>query len=53
MGKRYLQKCAQHVGGEYVDADLDGNLHNGVVVFMITLVIDFLSVVAKASSEKS
>ena len=31
----YLQKCAQYAGGEYVGADVDGNLYNSVVVFMI------------------
>ena len=33
VDKMYLQKCTQFAGGEYVGADLEGNLY--IVVFMI------------------
>ena len=49
----YLQKCAQYAGGEYVDADLDGNLYKWRCGVYDELIKDFLSLVAKASSEKS
>ena len=31
----YLQKGTQYQGGEYVDADEEGNLYKGIVAFMV------------------
>ena len=31
----YLQKCTQFHGGEYIGADVEGNLYKGVVALMI------------------
>ena len=46
-----FQKCTQFAGGEYVGADLEGNLYTGTVVFMINDIKTSLSVVVKASLE--
>ena len=47
----YLHKCAQFGGGEYVGTDLEGNLYNRIVVFMINGVQTSLSIVVKACPE--
>ena len=31
----YLQKAAQYQSGEYVGVDEEGNLHKGIVAFMV------------------
>ena len=51
VDEMYLQKCAQFSGGEYVGADLEGNLYNGIVVFMIKGLKTSLSIVVKACPE--
>ena len=40
----YLQKCTQFAGGEYVGADLEGNLYIDIIVFMINGIKTSLSI---------
>ena len=35
IDEMYLQKSAQYQSGEYVEIDEEGNLHKGVVAFMV------------------
>ena len=48
VDEMYLQKRAQFAGGEYVGVDLEENLYNGIVVFMINGLKTSLSIVVKA-----
>ena len=48
----YLQKRAQYVGGKYVGADVEGNLHNGIIVFMSNGLQSTLSVVKACPETK-
>ena len=47
----YLQKCAQFDGGEYIGADVEGNLYKGVVALMIQGLKKSISFVIKALPE--
>ena len=47
----YLQKCTQFHGGEYVGADVEGNLYKGVVALMIRGLKKSISFVIKALPE--
>jgi len=51
VDEMYLQKCVQYAAGEYVGADSDANLYNGIVVFMIHGLKTSLSLVIKACPE--
>ena len=51
VDEKYLQKRAQFAGGEYVGADSEKNLFNGVIVFMINGQKTSLSIVVKACPE--
>ena len=51
VDEMYLQKRAQFAGGEYVGVDLEENLYNGIVVFMINGLKTSLSIVVKACPE--
>ena len=35
VDERCLHKVAQHQAGEYVGADEEGNLHKGIIAFML------------------
>ena len=47
----YLQKCTQFHGGEYIGADVEGNLYKGVVALMIQGLKKSISFVIKALPE--
>ena len=47
----YLQKCTQFHGGEYIGADVEGNLYKGVVALIIQGLKKSISFVIKALPE--
>ena len=49
----YLRKCAEFHGSEFIDANENGNLSKGIVVFMIAGLKNSLSLVVCASPEIS
>ena len=53
VDEMYLQKCTQFAGGEYVGADLEGNLYTGIVVFMINCIKTSLSIVVSIPREQT
>ena len=50
-GEMYLQKCTQFHGGEYIGANVEGNLYKSVVAFMIRGLNKSISFVIKALPE--
>ena len=49
----YLQKSTKYHGGEYIGADNEGELFNGVNVFMIVGLKKSVPIVVRASPETS
>ena len=53
VDEMYLQKGTQFHGGEYIGADEDGNLYEGIVVLMIAGLKKSIPYVIKACPEIS
>ena len=53
VDEMYLQKGIQFHGGEYIGADVDGNLYKGTVVLMIAGLKKSIPYVIKACPEIS
>ena len=53
VDEMYLQKRVQYHNGDYVGADAEGNLYNGVVAFLIVSLKTSVPCVVKALPEAS
>ena len=51
VDERYLQKCIQYAGGQYIGADSNENFYKGIVAFMIQGLKESVPIVVKASPE--